>query len=464
MVTAGYRTIALTVSTAIFMQFLDATALNTALPAIARDLKVPAVSLNSVILSYQLAMAALIPVGSAVAARLGYRTAFSAALFVFLIGSLLCAASHSLPALVAARALQGCGGAVMIPVSRMLVVQSAAKHELVSAMNWLLVPGIVGPLLGPVVGGLIVTYFSWPWIFLVNTPVALIGIALTLWLVPDSGERLQKRIDLKGVLLTAAGIVCILFGLDGVASPQANAAAWGLLAIGLLLAWLYVRHAAGNPDAVLDLTLLEIDSFRLSVIVGTMQRVIIGATGFLMPLWFQLAMGMSAARGGTLMVMGALSALFSRFIVGPLMKRVHPRRIAMLSTVALAAALLLTAGLKPELPIQVFYAVLFMQGLLVSMPLMIISAAAYVDVPAERIGGATGLYVMLQQVTLSLGLTAGVWAIEVMRLFAHTTPTDERTYKGSLIMLACLALLALFPTRKFDAQSLGALRPQERLA
>jgi EmrB/QacA subfamily drug resistance transporter len=461
---AGYRTIALTVSTAVFMQFLDATALNTALPAIARDLHVPAVSLNVAILSYQLAMAALIPVGSVAADRFGPRNAFCGALFVFLLGSLLCAASRSLPALVAARALQGCGGAVMMPVSRQLVVRSAARHELVSAMNWLLVPGIVGPLLGPVVGGLIVTYGSWHWIFLINVPVALIGIALAFWLVPDSDVCVPKPIDFKGVALIAVTIICLVFGLEGVARPQASVFAWAPLAIGLLLGWAYVRHAATNPDAVLDLSLLEVGSFRHSMIVGTMLRTIVGATGFLMPLWFQLAMGMSAAQAGTLMVMGALAALFSRFLGGPLMKRTHPRQIALLGTAALVVALLLTACLRPALPLALFYVILFVQGLMVSVPLMMISAAAYVDIPPERIGGATGLYTTVQQVTLSLGVTAGVWTIAAMRWLAHTTPSEGRTYEGGFIMLAGLALLALLGARKFDADSLAALRPQARAA
>lgn len=461
---AGYRTIALTASTAVFMQFLDATALNTALPAIARDLVVPAVNLNVAILSYQLAMAALIPVGSMAADRFGARNAFTAALVVFLTGSLLCAASHSLPSLVAARALQGCGGAVMMPVSRQLVVRSAARHELVSAMNWLLVPGIVGPLLGPVVGGLIVTYATWHWIFLINVPVALIGIALTLALVPDDGERLPKRIDMQGIALIATGVVSLMFGLEGIAHPHAGAGSWAAMIAWLLLGWLYVRHATDNPDAVLDLSLLEIGSFRHSAIVGTMQRTIVGAIGFLLPLWFQLAMGMSAARVGTLMVMGALAALSSRFVSAPLMRLAHPRPIIVSGSAALVVTLLLTAELRSGMPFYLFYVVLFAQGLMTSIPLMMVSAAAYVDIPPDRIGAATGLYTMVQQVTLSLGVAAGVWAIAAMRRLAGTTPADGRTYEGSIVMLACLALLALFATRKFDRESLGALLPQERPA
>jgi EmrB/QacA subfamily drug resistance transporter len=455
---AGYRTIALTVSTAVFMQFLDATALNTALPAIARDLHLPAVDLNIAILSYQLAMAALIPLGSIAGDRFGARNAFSSALLVFLLGSVLCAMSRSLPALVAARALQGAGGAVMMPVSRQLVVRSAAEDELVSALNWVLVPGIVGPLLGPVVGGLMVTYGSWHWIFLINIPIALLGIALTLWLVPDTGERFARRIDLAGVLMVGIAIVCLIFGLEGIAHPQASPAAFAELLAGLLLGALYVRHARRRPDAILDLSLLEIDAFRHSMGVGAMLRSAVGAIGFLLPLWFQLAMGMTAAKSGTFLAMGALAAIICRFFSGPLMKRMRPKRIVVLSTAAFVALLLATACLRPGMPPAVFYVLLFAQGLACAIPLMIVSAAAYVDIPPERIGKATTLYTLVQQLTLSIGVTTGVWAIATMRLLAHATPTDGRTYEGALVMLAALALLALFGTRRFDAKTLDALR------
>src|SRR5579863_2787634 len=370
---AGYRTIALTVSTAVFMQFLDATALNTALPAMGRDLHVPAVSLNLAIIAYQVALAAFIPVGNIAADRFGARNAFVGSLVVFLTGSLLCALSGSLPALVVARAFQGLGGAVMMPVSRQLVIRSSEKHELVSAMNWLLIPGIVGPLLGPVVGGLLVTYANWHWIFLINLPVALVGMALTIAVVPDSGERMTGQVDVTGVLLIAAAVICLIFGLGSVSQPRAELEAAALLVAGLGLAFVYVRHAADNPRAALDLSLLKIGSFRHSMIAGTMLRTIVGAVGFVLPLWFQLAMGMNAAQSGVLTVASTFGALVSRFLGAPLMRRAHPWRVAVAGAVAVVLMLLLTSRLRPDLPAIMFAAVLFVQGLAISMPMMIIS-------------------------------------------------------------------------------------------
>jgi EmrB/QacA subfamily drug resistance transporter len=455
---AGYRTIALTVSTAVFMQFLDATALNTALPAIGRDLHVPAVNLNVAILAYQLALAAFIPVGNIAADRVGARNAFVASLFVFLTGSLLCALSRSLPALVAARAFQGLGGAVMMPVSRQMVVRSAEKHELVSAMNWLLIPGIVGPLLGPVLGGLVVTYASWHWIFLINVPVALLGIACTLLLVPNEATRTPDRIDVKGVLLIAATIVCLVFGLEGLSHAHAGLDAIGLLAAGLVLGIAYVRHAAGNPSAALDLSLLEVASFRHSMIAGTMLRTILGATGFLLPLWFQLAMGMNAAQAGLLLVASTVGALISRFIEAPAMRRAHPWRVATGGAACVVVTLVALSAVGPALPRPLFAALLLAQGVSVSIAMMIISAVAYVDVPAERLGAATGFYTTIQQLTLSLGVTAGVWTIGAMRWLRHSGPDDGATYSGSLLILAGLAMLAVYATSRLSRESLGALR------
>lgn len=219
-VAVSYKVVALTVSIAMFMQYLDSSALNTAIPTIARDLRVPAVDLNVAILSYALSLAVLIPVGSTIAERVGQRNTFALSLLVFGAGSILCAMSTSLPALVASRALQGAGGAVMTPVSRLLVIRSSDKSQLMSAMNWLVLPGIVGPMAGPAVGGLIVQHASWHWIFLINVPMAVLGMALTFLLVPPIHDRGGNPVDFKGLVLVGPGIFCLAFGVESAANPN----------------------------------------------------------------------------------------------------------------------------------------------------------------------------------------------------------------------------------------------------
>jgi EmrB/QacA subfamily drug resistance transporter len=461
---AGFRTIALTVSAALFMPFLDATALNTALPAIAHDLHVGAIDLDVVILSYQLALAAFIPLGSLLAERIGARNAFAIALLVFVAGSLLCALSTSVGALVAARALQGLGGAVMAPVSRQLVVRSAAKSDLIAAMNWLLVPGILAPILGPPLGGYIVTYGSWHWIFLINVPIGLLAVVMTLAVVPDLRDGAHKPFDLAGVLLTASAIFCLVFGLESAARPQASAIGLAMLAASGLLTLLYIRHARTAPAPVLDLSLLSNGAFRHSMVAGTFIRVLSMAAGFLFPLWFQLAMGMSPARAGTFLVMIAAGALCSRLVGASLVRALHPRVVAIGGTAMLAVAFLACACLRPSWPPAAFYAVLWLQGLASAVPMLVIGAVAYVDIAPERTAAATGFYSTIQQLGLPLGVTTAVWTLRLMHGAAGFAANDSRAYVGGLLILAAAALIPLAAARKLSVEATGALRAQKAAA
>lgn len=460
---SNYRLIALTASSAIFMQFLDATALTTALPSIARDMHVPATDLNVAILSYQLSMAALIPAGSALGDRIGPRRAFVAALAMFMIGSILCALSHSLVALTVSRAVQGLGGAVMMPISRLLVVRSADRDQLVSALNWLLIPGIVGPLLGPGFGGLIVSIASWHWIFLVNVPIGLIGIALTLIVVPHV-ETTPGRFDLKGLAILGPAIVLLTFGLEGLSRPGGVLHAIGMLLLGLGLFLLYVRHAARVAQPAIDLSLLAIASFRHSAISGTLQRMAIGALGFVLPLWFQLGMAMTPAKAGSIMMLSAAGALLSRFASTPLLIRAAPLTVALWGMAGYLAIVLAFLALGPGTPDMVVYGAVLLMGFLSSVALTIVSAAAYVEIPPERTGPAAGFYVLLQQLSMSLGVTAGVWAIAVSRWAGHTTLHDNRTYAGAAGAIALLIIGSFIAAVRFDEKVVATLKPRQREA
>jgi EmrB/QacA subfamily drug resistance transporter len=455
---AGYRTVAVTVSTAVFMHYLDATVLNTAIPTIARDFGVEAVELNTAILAYQLSMAALMPLGSAIAERIGARNAYLISILIFLAGSILCALSPSLTALVAARTLQGVGGAMMMPVSRELVIRSAAKNELVSAMNWLIVPALIGPMLGPVVGGFIVTYSSWHWIFLINIPVALIGIVATLVVVPHFRANEPRPFDLIGMLIIAPTIFTLIFGLEQATSPRSNWAAWAMLGTGLLLGALYVRHARSSPHPVLDLSLLKIDSFRQSMLLGALMRNLFGAATFVLPLWFQLAMGMTAARTGGLVMLCVVGSLVSRFIGGPLIKHFRPRNVAVHGMATVACILLATALIRPDWPLWAIGLILFVQGILLTIPMMVINPVAYVDIAPDRTAQATGFYTIVQLLTVSMGVMTAVWTISLTGFFSNTGSADNHTYAGSFLILGAMAAVTMLATRRLDAKATDALR------
>ncbi len=454
----GYRIIALTVSTALFIVFLDSTAFIVAIPAMARDFHVPAVSLNVAILANQLSMTVLIPVGSVVAERIGQRNAFVAAICVFIVGSVLCAMSTSLPGLIAARALQGAGGAVMMPVSRVLVIRSADKSELLNALNWLLLPSIIGPMLGPVIGGQLVTYGNWHWIFLINVPVALIGAVMTMVVVPDIREESERRVDARGILLSGAAILTLMFGLDSAAHPRASWEPAALLGAGVVFLWLFFKHVRATPSPVLDISLMRIASFRHSIVAGAIFRTVIIASGFVLPLWFQLGMGMSAAKTGSILVISTIGVMASRLAGARLAQVVHPRNLAIGGALLLVLALVMTARIRPDWPLGAFYAVLGFQAVVFAVSTMVINATTYVDVEPGKIRQASNLYSMVQQLTMSLGVTLGVWLISGMRLVYSAGEHDARIYSASIMILAVLALIGAASTTRLDEHSTGALR------
>ena len=460
----GYRAIALTISTSIFMQFHDSTALNTAVPAIARALHVPVLHMDIAILAYQISLVVFVPVGGVLAARIGPRNAFTLALFVFMCGSLLCAFSDSLTMLAAARALQGVGGAVMMPIGRLIVVRSVEKSELISAMTWLLVPGIIGPIMGPAVGGFIVQYSSWHWIFLINVPIALIGIVMTLLVVPDLRDQKIDRFDRIGVLLLSPFLVCSVLGLGGVTGRQPVWITVVMLIAGVIFGRAYLRHARKAEAPILDLSLLAIPSFRHSMMAGSLIRVIFIGVGFLMPLWFQLAMHMSPARTGMLLIMTSIGSLISRLIATPLIRIFHPRSITVYGAGALGVMLLINSALRPDWPILVFYVLLGFQGLALAVAMLVLAPATYVDIEPDRMGAATSFYTTVQQLTMSLGVIAGVWTITVMRWLTSATPHDNRAYSGSMIILGIMSFGALAIARKLNADDLGMLRPRKSTA
>ena len=454
----GYRIVALTVSTALFMQFLDNSSLTIAIPTIARDFGVEAIDLNLAILAYQLAMTVLIPVGTVLAERIGQRNAFVLALAAFMAGSVLSALSTSLATLIAARVVQGASSAVMVPVSRLLVVRSVDKHELMQAMNWLIIPGIVAPIMAPVVAGQIVTYASWHWIFLLNVPVALIGIVMALMVIPDVRDEAHAPVDRKGMVLVGFALFCLMFGLEGIANPRDGFLAPVLLTAGIALLWLFIRHARASDAPVLDLTLFQVRSFRQSVVIGSLLRIAALANGFLMPLWLQLGMGMSAARAGAILVVSAIGTVLGRLVGVRLTEHFHPRSIAITGSVMLMCGLLATSRLDPSLPLAAFYAVLFLQGIAITMAMMVVSALSYVDMEPERISAAAGLFTTLQQVTMALGVMLAVWTLSAMKLFYNAAETDSRIYSGSYLILALFAAAAVWTMWGLDREATGALR------
>src|SRR6204780_1903205 len=291
---------ALIIATALFMENMDGTVISTSLPAIARDLHQDPIVLKLALTSYMLTLAVFIPASGWVADRFGARTVFCSAIVVFTLGSILCGASSSLPTLIAARVFQGLGGAMMVPVGRLVLLRSVQKSELVSAMAYLTIPAMIGPVAGPPLGGFITTYFHWRWIFWINVPIGVFGIALALTFIENVREQKIAPFDFAGFLLSGFGLATLIFGFTlvggGLVAAPIDAA---MIVIGLGFLTAYVRRARREPNAILDLGLLSTPTFFAGVVGGFIFRVGIGAIPFLLPLLLQLGFGLTPFESGS---------------------------------------------------------------------------------------------------------------------------------------------------------------------
>jgi len=409
----NYRIVALVVAFALFMQQLDATVLTIALPAMSRDFGIPASSLSLALTSYLVALAVFIPASGTLADRFGSRTIFCGAIALFMAGSIACAQSVGLASLVAARFLQGIGGAMMVPVGRLVLLRSVGRDDLVAALSWLVMPALIGPIVGPPLGGLIVTYLDWRWIFYINIPIGTAGLALALWLIPQIRAVEVSLFDLAGFLLSGVALGCLVFGLELASHAIEPAIIIGLLACGSLFGIAYVRHARRVEEPILDLSLLAIPTFGLSVAGGTLIRVAQGAQPFLLPLMFQLGFGLSAAKAGTIMMGNALGALAMKPIAPLIIQRFGYRLSLTAASVAAAVAIGSCALFRADTPHLIIAAVLFASGFFTSLLFTGYNAMAFIDVDQTRMSAATSLYATFQQLSLSLGICLAATLLEI---------------------------------------------------
>lgn len=417
------RLLPLIIATALFIETMDSTAITTSLPVIAAEFGVEPVALKLALTIYMLALAVFIPVSGWVADRFGARPVFMTAIGVFLLGSLASAASQSLEALVAARFLQGCGGAMMVPVGRLVLLRSVSKAELVQALSWLSIPALLGPMLGPPVGGLITTYADWRWIFLINIPMGLLGIWLAWRFIPLLKQPV-KPLDWRGFSLSASGLALAMFGFSTLGRHLVSVPlALGALLAGLALLAAYVWHSLRHPHPLIDLRLLKRVTFRTGVIGGSLFRIGVGALPFLLPLMLQTSFGLSPFESGLITFTSAAGAMFMKTIAGRILNRFGFRRV--LVTNALIASLMLCVfGLfRADTPYPLMVGILLVSGCFRSLQFTSLNAIAYAEVDQDRMSQASSFAAMAQQVSLALGITLGGYALTVSSL-ATGEPTS----------------------------------------
>jgi EmrB/QacA subfamily drug resistance transporter len=434
--------IPLVVASALFMENMDATVIATSLPAIAADLGEDPVVLKLAFTAYLLSLAVFIPVSGWFADRYGARRVFTTAIAVFTVASVWCGSANSLAELVAARALQGAGGAMMVPVARLIILRTVPKHELVAAMAYLTIPALVGPLVGPPLGGFITTYFDWRWIFWINVPVGIVGIALAWRFVPDTKAESSPRLDLTGFVLSGLALVTVMAGLTGTTGDFPQWLTPVLLAAGTVFALWYWRHQRRTPAPILNLDLVRIATFRTSVIGGAPFRVAAGAVPFLLPMMLQVGFGLDPFASGSLTFVAAGGALVMKFTAQPILRRFGFRTVLTVNAIVGAGFLLAIALFTAATPWWIIVAVLLVGGFFRSLQFTSLNTIAYSDVAHDAMSQATSLAGVTQQVWAALGISFAAMAIEASRTMRGDTGLEPADFTVAFIAVGLLGMVS----------------------
>jgi len=424
------------------MENTDSTILATALPTIAADLGLDPISLKLAVTSYLVSLAVFIPVSGWVADRLGARTTFRIALAVFMVASIGCAYSSSLAQFVFWRAVQGVGGAMMVPVGRMVVVRAVPKHELVRALSFIAMPALIGPMLGPPLGGLIVTVADWRWIFFVNIPIGILGIVLATLFIPDLKEE-TAPLDVRGFLLSAAGLGGLILGtaMTGrrIAPPEVVAAC---MVVGAACLVGYVFHALRVPRPLLDLRLLRFKTFEAGILGGTFFRFGVGASAFLLPLMLQLGFGLDPLSSGLITFAGALGAIAVKPLARAILLRFGFRRLLIVNGLAASVILMGYALFTASTPHIVIMAVLLCGGFLRSLQFTSLSAITYAELESRQIGAATGMASVAQQVSISLGVATGAMVLEVSEWVSGRAHPAAADFSAAFVVVGLVSVVS----------------------
>lgn len=449
------------VAIALFMEQLDATIVNTAIPSIAASLHVTPLSLKSVVTCYILSLAVGIPVSGWMADRFGTRRVFGTAIAIFTLASVLCGLSMNAPMMTGARLLQGIGGAMMMPVGRLAIIRTFPKFELLRAMNFVIIPALIGPLLGPTVGGLIVHWVSWRAIFFVNVPVGLFALFLVYRYMPDYRGTERRPLDIVGMILFSCGTALLSWLLEIFGEHTLDpTTAVVMLAVSIALLVAYGWHASGIEFPLLKLALFRIRTFRVAVLGGFATRLGVGGLPFLLPLLYQIGLGLPAWKSGLLMMPTALAAMGMKLISAKLLARVGYRQVLVINTVFIGITIGLFALVKQGTPLAFIVLLGLMQGFFNSLQFSSMNTLAYADVEQKDSSMASTISSSFQQLSMSFGLATGSL---VAAWFLGDVPQTNRGMVTSALHSAFVALsvvtilssLAFWKLRREDGESIS---------
>ena len=449
------------VATALFMEQLDSTIVNTAVPSMAASLGVTPLSLKAVVTSYILSLAVAIPISGWMADRYGTRRVFMSAVGIFTLASILCGLSVNSPMLVASRLLQGLGAAMMMPVGRIAIIRTFPKAELLSAMNFVIIPALIGPLLGPTVGGLIVHWMSWREIFFINVPVGLAAIYLAWRHLPEYRSDVPRPLDLIGLVLFGTGVALLSWLLEVFGEHKidpTSAAVLLLISCSLLAA--YGWHASQAPYPLLRLTLLRVRTFRVSVLGGFITRIGVGGLPFLLPLLYQLGLGLPAWQSGLLMMPAAAAAMGMKFISTRVLARFGYRQVLIVNTVLIGCTIAMYTLVGPGTPLAAIVLIGLCLGFFNSLQFSSMNSIAYADIEGADSSMASTIASSLQQLSMSFGLAVG--SLVAGWYLGDLPQTDRVALTGALhhafLTLAVLTVLSsvtFWTLRKTDGEGLA---------
>ena len=453
------------VAVAFLMESLDTTILNTAVPTIAQALGVAPLSMKSALTSYTLSLAVFIPVSGWVADRFGTRRVFAAAIALFTLGSLFCGLAHQIHVLVACRVLQGCGGAMMVPVGRLTLVRTFAKSELVRAMSFVAIPGLIGPMLGPLAGGLIVGFLHWRVIFFVNLPIGFLGLYFVLRHLPDYRAERSNPLDFVGLVLFSSGVgllsyVLEVFGEHTLGSLEIL----GLLTVSLLLLGAYARHATGTLYPLLRLELFKLRTLRVALTGSFITRLGAGGMPFLLPLLYQVGLGMSAVQSGLIIMPQSVAAMSLKLTMPRILKRYGYRRVLLVNTLLLGFLIALFALIGKGTPLWQIIGLAFAFGFCTSLQYTSMNTLVYADINDAEASMASTIASTLQQMSMSFGVAIAslLAALFVPDRFHASAPQMIFGIHRALLVLGGLTVVSALVFRELRSGDGASITQQTR--
>lgn len=444
------RIIPLILAVALFMEQMDSTVIATSLPAIAKDLNVGPITLKLALTAYMVSLAIFIPISGWMADKFGAKKIFRFAIAIFVVGSICCAVSGSVVEFVVSRFLQGMGGAMMTPVGRLVLLRTTKRTDLVSAMALLTIPGLVGPLTGPPVGGFITTYFSWHWIFLINVPIGIIGIWLATIYLPEIETTNPPPMDIAGFVLSGLAASGVVFGFSVVSLPALPPfVGIASIIVGFICGALYVRHAKIHPAPILDFKIFRNATFRTASISGTVFRISTGAIPFLMPLMLQIGFGLNPFQSGMITFAGAIGAITTKFMARRVFAATGFKGTLLSAGIVGACTTLANSFFTPETPYSLIMICLVTAGFARSFFFTGTNALSYSDIDDRQASQATSMASVLQQISLALGVAFAASILEVSAYFSGRH-LELANFHLAFMIVALVSLFATLPLMAMD--------------